>query len=584
MRSAWSSSARIESLSSLFSTAFWVLGKKHSKGLLLASTAQVLISSLDIVFLALISPFVASFSEKTPSSNGFTVLGLFTISATRIFTLIVMTVIAKNIAGLLLQKFTLKAFANREAEVGTALVQASLFESGDLKKSTHSSELLQTFTLVIANLFTNLFKALIGFMGDLFTLFAVISGLLYLNFQVALITILYFALCGYLMIRYVGRRQQQIGKDSLVAVQASIRSFTEMLLMGRELRLSHRDKEALSTMNRLRLRITRLQASTTLVTALPRYLLELILICGIGLLIPFLQHFQQSRPILPTIALLVAAGYRILPSLNSVTLGIGNFRGSIPLLHRIDSLGRRFDIRESALKFDQTSEAREQRPFAGDLFLENVSYSYPNSTESVFVNFNLLIKSGETVLIKGPSGSGKTTLIALATGSLRPQLGRVFVNNGHQDLPLDDRVTGISYLSQDVPLLDESFAYNICLREPTEGDFTRLSEVSNEVGILSRILQSPMGFNTKIGENGSLLSAGERQRLGIARSLFSSPALLILDEPTANLDSDSELLIWQTLTNLKGQLTVLIVSHRSVPIGVFDNIIQLPQAGLVSND
>ena len=145
-------------------------------------------------------------------------------------------------------------------------------------------------------------------------------------------------------------------------------------------------------------------------------------------------------------------------------------------------------------------------------------------------------------------------------------------------------MTGISYLSQDVPLLDESFAYNICLREPTEGDFTRLSEVSNEVGMLSRILQSPMGFYTKIGENGSLLSAGERQRLGIARSLFSSPALLILDEPTANLDSDSELLIWQTLTNLKGQLTVLIVSHRSVPIGVFDNIIQLPQAGLVSND
>jgi len=561
----------------LFSTASWVLGKHHLIILLIASIVQVLIASLDIVFLALISPFVASFSEKVSSSNRFNILGFFSISAKSTFILIVATVLIKNVFGLSLQKVTLRAFADREAEVGTALVQASLFERVDSSKSGHSSELLQTFTSVISNLFTILYKPLIGFIGDLSTLFAIVCGLLFLNLQVAIMAITYFSLCGFLMIRYVGRRQQQIGKDALIAGQASLRNFTEVRLMSRELRLSHKDQKALEIMNRNRLRITRLQASSTFITVIPRYLLELILISGIGLLVPFLRHFQHDRPILPTIALLVAAGYRILPSLNSVTLGIGNFRSSIASLQRIDSLGKRYNIRNSDFEFDQTTGAREQRPFKGDLFLENVHYRYPNSDRDVLADFNLVVKSGETVLIKGPSGSGKTTLIGLATGSLAPRIGQVVARSSDQDLVLDEKVTGISFLSQDVPLLDESFVYNICLAEPSENDLTRVHQVAQDAGLLPRILKSPMGFDTKIGENGSLLSAGERQRLGIARSLFSSPTLLILDEPTANLDAESERQIWETLTDLKGQFTILLVSHRVVPDEVYDKVIMMPQ-------
>ena len=141
---------------------------------------------------------------------------------------------------------------------------------------------------------------------------------------------------------------------------------------------------------------------------------------------------------------------------------------------------------------------------------------------------------------------------------------------------MDRNVTGINFLSQDVPLLDESFAYNIALEETSEKDFTRLKKAAIGAGILDRILLSPAGFNTQIGENGALLSAGERQRLGIARSLYSEPALLILDEPTANLDAVSENLIWETLVKLKGQFTILIVSHRPVPEFVYDSVLKLP--------
>jgi ABC-type multidrug transport system fused ATPase/permease subunit len=114
------------------------------------------------------------------------------------------------------------------------------------------------------------------------------------------------------------------------------------------------------------------------------------------------------------------------------------------------------------------------------------------------------------------------------------------------------------------------------MEQTLKKDLNSLKNAADEAGILDLILQSPNGFNTQIGENGALLSAGERQRLGIARSLYSKPALLILDEPTANLDAESEDLIWNTLFNLKGQLTILIVSHRIVPERIYDSILKLP--------
>jgi ABC-type multidrug transport system fused ATPase/permease subunit len=211
-------------------------------------------------------------------------------------------------------------------------------------------------------------------------------------------------------------------------------------------------------------------------------------------------------------------------------------------------------------------------PFLFDMHTENIN----EVTAFIFRDFNLVVKSGKTLLIQGLSGAGKTTLIALATGLLKPQQGRVYTFAQDDVIVMDQFVKGISYLSQDVPLLDETFAYNIALGETFETEFNRLKNAADEAGILDRILQSPKGFNTQIGENGTLLSAGERQRLGIARSLYSGPALLILDEPTANLDAESENLIWNTLFKIKGQLTILIVSHRLVPEQVYDGILKLP--------
>jgi ABC-type bacteriocin/lantibiotic exporter with double-glycine peptidase domain len=143
------------------------------------------------------------------------------------------------------------------------------------------------------------------------------------------------------------------------------------------------------------------------------------------------------------------------------------------------------------------------------------------------------------------------------------------------NISMDAGISGIRYVSQEVGFLNESIGFNIALRPITDLDNPKLAEVCSRVGILDRISSSKNGFNETVGENGGKLSAGERQRLGIARALFDSPSLLILDEPTSNLDSTAENEVWSALQNLKGQITMLIVSHRKVPDELYDYEIKL---------
>jgi ABC-type multidrug transport system fused ATPase/permease subunit len=565
---------KIKSFMLFSSTAKWILGKRQSTILMFASVVQIIVALLDILFLALIGPLIVSFSAQVAGNEEFSILGRFTISTDNILISIVLIILVKSAAGLLIQRFILSSLAIREAEVGTALVQASLFDRSN--QHSHSAELLQTFTSTISLIFGNLFKPMIGFIGELATLCAVIVGLLVIDTEVAVAAICYFSLFGYSIIWGLGRMQQILGEKSLKTGRELLRSFTEIRLMSRELRFAHKDHDALLELNRSRIKHTHFMSTSVFLNVIPRYIFEIVFLSGVGLLVLFLEYFQKNLSVLPILALLVAAGYRILPSLNYITIAIGNFRSSIAPLRQINSLGNQFDIRSTDLKFKKIKSITENKRFSGDLHLENISYQYPGSKKTIFTNFNLVVNSGKTLLIKGLSGAGKTTLIALSTGSIAPQQGRIYTLDQNEMFEMGQFVTGISYLSQDVPLLDETFAYNIALGETFEKDFKRLKNAADEAGILDRILQSPKGFSTQIGENGALLSAGERQRLGIARSLYSKPALLILDEPTANLDAESEDLIWDTLFKLKGQLTILIVSHRIVPERIYDSILKLP--------
>ena len=557
------------------SICIWILGRQGKLVLTFGAILQFFISWLDVVFLALISPFILLLASPNQKNPKISLLGMVELNANQILLLILFITSIKSLLSLIVQKFIYRKLSIREAEVTSAFVRSSLLERMDQAKLKHSVDLSQIVNNTFSTIFTTVFRPAVGFFGDFATFLTVMLALSIYRPAIAIVSIFYFLTIGYIIFRILGRRQQELGADSLKFDRAALRTFGEIKLIGIHLKLSNREEPVLRSFFQHKLRFARSRANSYFLLVVPRFILEFFLVSGLCFVFYANTIFGESSSMLPTLALLTAAGYRILPSINSIIVNISNFRNSGPALNRVDEIGKRFNIRDSQLTFEEDLSRMVDGPFEGDLVFENVSYRYIDSPRDVFVNFNARISEKSSTLIDGVNGSGKTTLIFLALGLLRPDMGRVFMEKSGNKIEIKNGISGLRYVSQDVGFLDESIGHNIALRPITDSDMPRLVDVCSKVGILQRILSNAEGFNLHVGENGGKLSAGERQRIGIARALFDSPSFLLFDEPTANLDPIAEGEVWRALQNIKGEVTMVIVSHRKVPDDLFDKKITL---------
>lgn len=204
---------------------------------------------------------------------------------------------------------------------------------------------------------------------------------------------------------------------------------------------------------------------------------------------------------------------------------------------------------------------------------ENVSFDYDQ--HAVFSGLSLNITAGALTTLIGPSGSGKTTIVDLTIGLLQPQRGRILLDGTPlQDTDIKQWRGMIGYVPQDTILLHDSILHNVTLGDPglSIDDAEQALRAAEAWDFVSRM---PQGLDTTVGERGGKLSGGQRQRIAIARALVNQPKLLILDEATSALDPESEMAIRQTMEALKGQLTILAISHNRGMVQAADYVYQL---------
>ena len=213
---------------------------------------------------------------------------------------------------------------------------------------------------------------------------------------------------------------------------------------------------------------------------------------------------------------------------------------------------------------------------------DNVSFNYDQ--HPIFKGLSLYIKQGGLTTLVGPSGSGKTTIIDLTIGLLQPQQGAISID----DVPLQEidikawrRMIG--YVPQDTILLHDSILHNVTLGDP-ELDEAAAEQALRAAGAWEFVSQLVDGMQTIVGERGGKLSGGQRQRVVIARALINKPSLLILDEATSALDAESEDAVRQTMENLKGQLTILAISHNRALLEAADQVYQMQDGAAVAVD
>lgn len=216
---------------------------------------------------------------------------------------------------------------------------------------------------------------------------------------------------------------------------------------------------------------------------------------------------------------------------------------------------------------------------SGRLHAQGLVFRPPQSERMILAGVSLSLEPGESLAITGPSGAGKSTLVRLLTGLWKPNAGAVRLD--HVDLaqwPREALGPWLGYVPQDVELFAGTVADNIARLGEVDAD--KVVQAAQRAGVHELILALPEGYDTVVDTLGVMLSPGQRQRIALARALYGDPKLLVLDEPNSNLDGAGELALAEALKALRGQVTVIVVTHRSTLVQHMDKLLVL-EAGRV---
>ena len=225
------------------------------------------------------------------------------------------------------------------------------------------------------------------------------------------------------------------------------------------------------------------------------------------------------------------------------------------------SCDRVFEILRIQPKIIQKTDAIPLPTVVGKVEYKNVCFSY-NSEKQVLKNLNLLVKSGEIIAFVGASGAGKTTLINLLPRFYDPQSGEILIDEINiQDVTLISLRRQIGIVPQEVTLFSGTILQNIAFGQ-LDYNIYAVKEAAKIANAHQFITKLPEGYQTWVGERGVNLSGGQRQRIAIARAVLENPRILILDEATSSLDSESEYLVQEALERLMKGRTVFIIAHR----------------------
>lgn len=256
---------------------------------------------------------------------------------------------------------------------------------------------------------------------------------------------------------------------------------------------------------------------------------------------------------------------------------VGTWRGFVSCrcaFERLEKLLAEFPERDPALSRVAPT---------GQVTLQAVVASAPGRKTPILKNISFTLASGTVVAVLGPSGSGKSTLARVIAGIWPDVSGDVLLDG----LPIGswNRIElgpHVGYLPQDVELFEGTIAENIARLGTV--DSQQVIEAARCAGLHDMILRFPKGYDTPIGEAGGLLSGGQRQRIGLARAIYGDPALIILDEPNANLDDAGETALLRTVSELKAKgKTVVLITHRPGAIAAADRLMVLRDGEIVAN-
>lgn len=406
----------------------------------------------------------------------------------------------------------------------------------------------------------------------------VACGLIFLlfltSFQAAVVIGSIFLIFGFFYHRMFRNALTRWGHFRIKYETQRIVSISEAFGALKELKVLGREKFFLDQVAANDIQRTKISSRHNLVQNSSLLMLEVLGMASLLILVGIL--ISQGTPfatVLPMMGIFAGAAFRLIPAFNRIITNIQSLRHCGPA---IDNLHR--ELSRTVPPLPKGGGCCE---FRHELSMDKVSFTYPNQDVPVLSNLSLTVTRGETLGLIGPSGSGKTTLIDLLLGILHPTCGQITADRTGIHENIRAWQNQIGYVAQTTFIRDGTLRDNVAFAVPeSDIDDDRVRHALRLAQLDGYVASLPHGIDSPTGEGGKLLSGGQRQRIGIARALYHTPSLLVLDEATASLDPDTEKSILDTIAHLHDQVTIIFVTHRESVLAYCDRIMRLDHGAL----
>lgn len=570
-----------------------LMGKKERRYIFLALLSQIALGFADLLGVFVLGILSSSILTKylgvSASGNGTlaSIQRLFHLENLQIMQMALLTVsifVLKSAFSLFFSWKLYVMLAKRSNTISDALLNDFLETPFIWVRKMDDQTLPFAFMEGINALTIGVLANLILIASDAAMMVILFAGLLKMNFIATLISVVLFGSLTYLLIKLLAPRIRHIGSRS---AELSIQGRNAILDIKEMFQEFPSRKEALyfeTKARSIRSRSSDNYAREQWLTGLPKSVLETAGILGIFIILVLagLTGTTQSNVGLVTVFLgatarIVPAILRIQANWLTVNRNVGYVNEALPVLERIRSTAR------SDSRFSNSKESGDSPTYrTGGLEFHNVSFKYPDASEPTITNLSFVITPGEKIAIVGDSGAGKTTIANLILGLLSPTSGVIKYEYGEGNRS-ESNLSETGYLPQRPYIFSGSILENICLtNNEDEIDKERFERAINEAQIANFIHALPDGALTVTGSSGISLSGGEKQRLALARVLYLSPSVIVLDEPTSSLDSETDEFVSHTLTSPDLKSTVFVVAHRYSTVKSVNRILYLENGELVS--
>ena len=526
------------------------------------SCLSFLVGILELFGVALTYPFIMKLLDKEPAEgwmNSPLIIGVG----------IIVLFLLKNAVMILYSYLQARFTKNVEAEINLSFMRYFLSSPYQISAKIPLAKKENILGFIIPNIISNYILRLLNLNVNFF-IFFLISLFLVIKFPIATIITLLFAAFLIAVQNYIFKPRllkisEKLSRTSALYTQRG----NEAILNIKSVKVSHNEKFFFDNYQSAIYNFFKIGQETLFLSTIPPYITEpfIIILLFVLLSVISIENFSQPETLVATFAVFVSAIFRLSPTIARIQVNLNGINSILPLVDEFLDLCKNFNI----------TQVKELEPvdyyhMQSKIELKNINFGYEKD-KLTLKNINLTINKGDFIGIAGLSGAGKTTLADVISGLLIPSDGEFLVDGKILTKPLH-----IGYIPQEFSVINATIKENVIFGSAkcNDEDVINALKKAQLYDFIEQNLKDGINSNPFVDSAG--LSQGQKQRLALARALYSNPDILILDEATSSLDLKTEDEICHILNALKGDKTIIAIAHRLSTIKSADKIVFMKNA------